>query len=72
MVLFWPIQQELDCINESGDILGKIKFNGEKESYQFYPNTESVTLSSDEQSRIAIKLAALESGQSIIPMQDDD
>jgi len=72
MVLFWPIQQELDCINASGDILGKIKFNGEKECYQFFPNTESVALSNDEQTHIAIKLAALESGQSIIPMQDDD
>ena len=72
MVLFWPIQQELDCINASGDILGKIKFDGASESYQFYANDESVILSSEEQSHIAKKLAALESGQSIIPMQDDD
>lgn len=72
MVLFWPIQQELDCINSKGDILGKIKFDGVKDSYQFYVADESISLSSVEQSSIAVRLAALESGQYAIPMQDDD
>lgn len=72
MVLFWPIQQELDCINSNGDILGKIKFDGVNDSHQFYLADESITLSNTEKTSIAEKLAGLDSGKYSIPMQDDD
>ena len=72
MVLFWPIQQELDCINGSGGILGKIKFDGAKDEYIFYPANESIILSSIEKSSIAERLSGLDSGKYLIPMQDDD
>ena len=72
MVLFWPIQQELDCINTNGQILGKIKFDGDKDSYIFCPIDESISLSETERVKIAEKLARLESGKHSIPMQDDD
>jgi len=72
MVLFWPIQQELDCINGSGRILGKIKFDGSKEEYIFYPANESLVLSSLEKSNISERLLGLDSGKYSIPMQDDD
>ena len=72
MVLFWPIQQELDCINDSGRILGKIKFDGVKNEHIFHPANESITLSSIEKSSIADRLAGLDSGKYLIPMQDDD
>jgi len=72
MVLFWPIQQELDCINCSGRILGKIKFDGSKEEYIFYPANESLVLSSLEKSSISERLLGLDSGKCSIPMQDDD
>lgn len=52
MVLFWPIQQELDCINDSGCILGKIKFDVFKDEYIFCPDSESVVLSDSEQTSI--------------------
>jgi len=72
MVLFWPIQQELDCINGSGSILGKIKFDVSREEYIFYPANESIILSSLEKSSIAERLSGLDSGKYLIPMQDDD
>jgi hypothetical protein len=72
MVLFWPIQQELDCINDSGQILGKIRFDGAKEAYVFCPDNDSVVLSGAEESSIAERIAGLESGKYLIPMQDDD
>ena len=72
MVLFWPIQQELDCINVSGCILGKIKFDNSKEEYIFYPANESIILSNIERSSIAERLSGLDSGKYLIPMQDDD
>ena len=72
MVLFWPIQQELDCISNSGQILGKIIFDGDKEEYRFYPNNESLALSGAEQTMINERISGLESGKYIIPMQDDD
>ncbi len=72
MVLFWPIQQELDCINSNGDILGKIKFDGVNDNHQFYLADESITLSNTEKTSIAEKLAGLDSGKYSIPMQDDD
>jgi len=72
MVLFWPIQQELDCINGSGRILGKIKFDVSIDEYIFYPANELITLSSLEETSIAERLSGLESGKYLIPMQDDD
>ncbi|WP_290704996.1 hypothetical protein [Amphritea sp.] len=72
MVLFWPIQQELDCISGSGRILGKIKFDGYKDEHRFCPDNESLVLSSLEQSCIAERLSGLDSGKYSIPMQDDD
>jgi hypothetical protein len=72
MVLFWPIQQELDCINDSGRILGKIKFDISKEDYIFYPENESIILSSLEKTSIAERLSGLDSGKYLIPIQDDD
>lgn len=72
MVLFWPIQQELDCINSSGDILGKIKFDGVEDKHNFFPANESITLSNDEKLKIAERLTGLDLGKYSIPMQDDD
>lgn len=72
MVLFWPIQYELDCINDSGSILGRIKFDDSKNEFIFCPDNESVILSSSEKSDIAERLLDLESGKYSIPMQDDD
>jgi hypothetical protein len=72
VVLFWPIQQELDCINGSGLILGKIKFDGFKDEYLFYPDSESILLTSIEKSSIDERLSGLESGKYVISMQDDD
>jgi len=72
MVMFWPIQQQLNCISSSGNILGKIGFDVFKDKYIFYPDSESTTLSSEEQSSIDERLAGLVSGKYAIPMQDDD
>ena len=72
MVMFWAIQQELDCINRSGSILGKIQFNTAKDSYVFNPADDSVVLSADEKTSIDERLLGLNSGQYAITMQDDD
>lgn len=72
MVFFWPIQQELDCINDNGTILGKIKFNSKTDSYLFEPDNDQVVLSNDEKSSIDNKLSKLNSGETILTMQDDD
>lgn len=72
MVFFFPIQQELDCISDSGQILGKISFDVFKGEYVFNLADESVVLSSLEETSIAVKLAGLASGRYSIPMQDDD
>lgn len=72
MVLFWPIQQELDCINDSGNVLGKIKFDGTQDKHIFCPAEEALLLSSEEKSNIAARLAGLDAGAYSIPMQDDD
>ncbi|BCE01295.1 hypothetical protein [Marinicellulosiphila megalodicopiae] len=72
MVLFWPIQNDLDCINDQGSILGRIKFNAAKDQHIFYPASETIILSSDDKSGIAQKLMSLDSGESSIPLQDDD
>jgi hypothetical protein len=72
MVLFFPIQQELDCISDSGLILGKIKFDSSKAEYMFQPDSASTELSTSEQSAIDKKLSALVSGRYAVGMQDDD
>jgi hypothetical protein len=72
MVLFFPIQQELDCISNSGLILGKIKFDNRKAEYMFQPDSASTELSTSEQSAIDKKLSALVSGCYSLDMQDDD
>jgi hypothetical protein len=72
MVLFFPIQQELDCINNSGVILGKIKFDNSKAEYMFQPDNASTELSTSEQSTIDKKLSTLVSGSDAVDMQADD
>ena len=72
MVLFFPIQQELDCLNSNGQILGKIKFDGAQDQFVFVPDNDSVVLSGSEQTAINARLAGLASGQYDIDMQDDD
>lgn len=72
MVLFFPIQQELDCISDSGRILGKIKFDVSTEEYIFCPDDESVVLSDVEEASIVARIAGLYAGTHILPMQDDD
>lgn len=72
MVLFWPIQQELDCISTSGDILGKIKFDGANDEHIFCAADASTTLSNQQKARITDRLSGLNSGKYSIPMQDDD
>lgn len=71
-MLFFPIQYELDCINDSGDIVGRIKFDNSKNEYIFYPSNESIVLSDLDKASIAERLSDLESGKYSIPMQDDD
>ena len=72
MMLFLPIEQELDCINGSGQILGKIKFDGYKDEYSFHPENTSRTLTAIEEASIVDRLAGLASGKYSIAMQDDD
>ena len=72
MVMFWPIQQELDCINSGGDILGKIRFDGSSSQFIFYPANENVRLTAIEQSSIEDKVSGLNTGRYSMPMQDDD
>lgn len=72
MVLFWPIQQELDCINTNGDILGKIRFDGSTDKHFFSPSDESMSISDEDKASIAERLAGLDSGKHTIAMQDDD
>lgn len=72
MVLFFPIQQELDCISSSGHILGKIKFDVSEGKHNFHPDDDSVVLSEVEEVSIAVRIAGLDSGKYSIAMQDDD
>ena len=72
MVMFFPIQQELDCISDSGLILGKITFDTVKGAYFFQADNEAVVLSDSEQSAIDAKVSTLNSGSSLVDMQDDD
>ncbi|MFD1383020.1 hypothetical protein ACFQ45_06565 [Rhodanobacter aciditrophus] len=72
MVLFFPAQQALDCLSDSGRILGKIEFDGVSDTYVFAPQDASVPLTDAEASSIAAKLANLSAGHASIAMQDDD
>jgi len=71
MVLFFPMQQELDCISDSGDILGKIRFDGAQQKHVFDAEA-TASISAQQQTRINQKLAILDGGEHTIPMQDDD
>lgn len=71
-MLFLPNQQELDCINDNGDILGKIRFDVSKDEHVFDPADASVAISDLDGASIAQRLAGLELGQYSMPMQDDD
>lgn len=71
-MLFFPIEQELNCISDSGLILGKIGFDVFKDEYIFYPDNESIVLSDLEVVSVAERLSGLVSGKYSIPMQDDD
>ena len=71
-MLFFPIQYELDCINDSGDILGRIKFDVSKNDFIFCPDNASIVLSDLEKTSITERLSGLESGKYLIAMQDDD
>ena len=71
MVLFFPMQQELDCISDSGDILGKIRFDGTQQKHIFDAD-DKARLSAQQQKLINQKLATLDGGKHVIPMQDDD
>jgi len=72
MVMFLPVQQELNCITGNGRILGKIKFDGHKNKHIFSADSDSIVLSSSEETCITQRLSGLDSGQYSIPMQDDD
>jgi len=71
-VLFFPVQQELDCISDSGDILGKIKFDHAQSKHVFTPADKTIKLSDSDKSSLEQRLAGLDSGQYTIPMDDDD
>ena len=70
--MYWPIQQDLDCINNEGCILGKISFDANKNKHIFYPTDNSIFLKSDEKANIVERLLGLDSTKYSIPMQDDD
>ncbi len=72
MVMFFPIQYEIDCINTNGRILGRIKYDSSGDGYIFQRDNDSIVLSNDEETRIAAKLASLKSGKDAIPLPDDD
>ena len=71
-MLFFPAQQELDCINDNGDIVGKIKFDGLKDKHLFHLADKTIVLSEQDQAEIDERLAGLDGGKYTIPMQDDD
>ncbi|GAA3934368.1 hypothetical protein [Litoribacillus peritrichatus] len=72
MMLFLPSQDELDCINDDGRILGKIRFDGSKGEHIFNSADDAISLSSTEKASIAQRLAGLDSGRFSMPTQDDD
>lgn len=72
MVLFFPVQQELDCISSSGQILGKIKFDIAQAKHTFRPADNAIALSGQQETKIAERLSGLDAGKYSIPMDDDD
>ena len=71
-MLFFPIQQELDCISERGVILGKIRFDDAQGRHIFYQPDDVFEVTAAEQAAINERLAGLDAGIYGIPMQDDD
>lgn len=71
-MLFFPIQQELDCISDDGRILGRIRFDGSLDQHVFQKSEEVAELTVEEQSSISKRLELLDSEEKSIPMQDDD
>ena len=71
-MLFFPIQQELDCISERGVIVGKIRFDDAQGMHIFYQPDDIVEVTAAEQAAINERLAGLDAGIYGIPMQDDD
>ncbi|MFK4753390.1 hypothetical protein [Oceanobacter antarcticus] len=71
-MLFFPIQQELDCISNDGRIIGRIKYNGATRNHVFQLDADIVELTDADQAKIAERLAGLDTGVYLIPMQDDD
>ena len=71
-MLFLSIQQELDCINDGGSIIGKIKFDADEKQHVFYQPDGVVVISDAEQAQINERLVGLDAGRYSIPMQDDD
>jgi hypothetical protein len=72
MVMFWPFQQELNCIGASGSVLGKIRFDHTQKKHVFEPEEKIPRLSEAEEIRIAERLTGLDAGLFTIPLQDDD
>jgi len=70
-MLFFPIQQELDCISERGVIVGKIIFDDTRGKHIFY-QPDAVELTAVDQVAINERLSGLDTGLYGIPMQDDD
>ena len=70
--MFFSVQQELDCISDDGNILGKIKFDHAKGGHIFYPDSELTVLSNLEEVSIVERLVGLDTGKYSISMQDDD
>lgn len=71
-MLFFPNQQELDCFNDNGILVGKIKFDAATDKHDFHPDKESMTFNLLEEENIAERIAGLDLGLYSIPMQDDD
>lgn len=71
-MLFLSIQQELDCINDDGRIIGKIRFDADAKKHVFYQPDEVFNLSEADQLQVNARLAGLDAGLYVIPMQDDD
>lgn len=72
IMLFFPSQDELDCITSDGQILGKIRFDTSLEKHIFTLGEASLELTSEQQEKINQRLAGLDVGQFTMPTQDDD
>ena len=63
-MLFFPIQQELDCISERGVILGKIRFDDAQGRHIFYQPDDVVEVTAAEQAAINERRAGRDAGTS--------